>query len=67
MFKKFIRKIKVAGKELLIDKSGEQMSGLLIVIIITVIVGGIVLAFLTNMFGDLGPLVVNKVKSIFSL
>lgn len=65
--KNTVKKLQGTLKRVSKDNSGSQLVGTLVVILIVVIIGGLALKFSETSFNELGPLVVNKLKSLFSL
>lgn len=63
MMKKVIKSI----TKILKDESGMELLQIVILCLIAVIVGGLLLTFFSDSFREIGGLMVNKIKSIFSL
>lgn len=53
--------------EYITDKRGSHFVEVLVMILVVIIVGGLVLTFSSNALDEIGPLVINKIKSLFSL
>lgn len=49
------------------DEKGMELLQILIVCLLVVVLGGIMLVFFTDAFDELGKLMVNKIKTLFSL
>lgn len=54
-------------KEVIEDESGMELLQIVILCLIAVLVGGTLLSFFDDSFKEIGGLMVNKIKSIFSL
>jgi len=53
--------------EILSDRSGDQIVGTLVVVLIVIIVGGIVLSLFSDTVTEIWSLMVEKMKTVFNL
>lgn len=70
MIKRILKlKEKMVGtaKEIARDESGMELLQIVIISLLAVVLGGILLTFFTGAFDDIGALMVDKIKSIFTL
>ncbi|QIB69776.1 hypothetical protein Ami103574_10790 [Aminipila butyrica] len=61
--KKVMKTVKAVRK----DESGMEMIQVIIICLIAIILGGILLGIFSDAFNEIGPLMVSKIKSVFSL
>ena len=59
--------LKKRTMDILSDKSGDQIVGNLVVVLIVIIVGGIVLSLFSDTVTEIWSLMVDKMKTVFNL
>lgn len=64
---KLLRTINEKFEEFITDNRGSHFVEVLVMILVVIIVGGLILTFSSNALDEIGPLVINKIKSLFSL
>lgn len=59
--------LKKRTMDILSDRSGDQIVGTLVVVLISIIVGGIVLTLFSDTVAEIWSLMVDKMKTVFNL